>query len=561
MTPHPAAQATYRLLCQTVPEWADTLQPFVERLFQAYDDGHSFIWLNQSEAENLAQAHTVVGINGSTPLTLLGRQLFFSRFCVLEQELAAHIRRLSNSICTEPRTQTTAKLREWFADSGSYDQQNAAALALIQPFVLISGGPGTGKTTTVAKLLALLCLNNDRLPEILLAAPTGKAAARMSEALHAATQKIQGLPENVHHHLLGLTGQTVHRLLNLRPPQMQAQFDEHHPLTADVLLLDEASMLDTYLLKQLLAALPNGCRVVLLGDAEQLPSVGAGAILDALTQTPVLSPDKQALIHAMLPEKSLHNLFENHAKLTISHRFHSQSGIGNLARAIQAGDAQSAWETFAQYPQALSQYNKQHSQLVSQLYQTQSTYWQAIDQQDIQAAFEHMSDMIVLTAVRADAENLNQQYCRLLQQHGRIAPHQKLFPGQVIMITRNDHAQRRYNGDMGIIMAQPDGRFVAHFADGQILPASKLPEHETAFAITVHKSQGSEYREVWFVAPERTNQDATLAFSRTLLYTAVTRAKQRFVYWGKAEDFQAACTHIETRRSALAQFLATSNPF
>lgn len=150
---------------------------------------------------------------------------------------------------------------------------------------MITGGPGTGKTTTVAKLLALICGENENLPHIALAAPTGKAAAHMARALHRAINGFDA-PEAVRRHLLKLEGQTVHRLLKLSPPKMQAAFDHIRPLPFDVLIVDEASMLDTALMLQLLKAVKTGARVILLGDENQLPSVGIGAVLSVLSQKP-----------------------------------------------------------------------------------------------------------------------------------------------------------------------------------------------------------------------------------------------------------------------------------
>lgn len=457
------------------------------------------------------------------------------------------------------------KLRDWFADAGSHDQQAAAALALCQPFVLISGGPGTGKTTTVARLLALLCEHN--LPRIALTAPTGKAAARMSEALRGALTKIPKLPADVSAHLNALDGQTVHRLLGLTPPHMQPKFDADTRLPLDVLLVDEASMLDNHLLLQLLTALPDGCRVILLGDADQLPSVGAGAVLSALSRSTALQPETAAKLRTLLPEREdWATVSQQQAHLTLSHRFGEDSGIGNLARQVLSGclldwETQehtescglNIWHIFDQFPQELQHKPANHTRLVQQLFTHHATYWQAIDAGDVQAAFAEQTHLIVLTALRGDAEHINAHYRQLLQQRGRVRPEAAWFAGQMLMITRNSPTQKLYNGDVGIVM-QPENTegLVACFTDEsgfRAVPLSRLPEHETAFAMTVHKSQGSEYAAVWYVAPEQRTA------SRALLYTAITRAKQQFVYWGDAASFQAACENIETRRTALMDWL------
>ena len=568
----PAAQSVNRLFAQIAPATAETVEPFVERLFAALSHGNTFIYISQAEADALAQAAPLVGSDASSPIVLHGRRLFIAKYWHLEKQLAAEIQRLSAHAPMQPEKPLAQLLADWFADDMSRDQRAAAALALLKNFVLISGGPGTGKTTTVAKLLALL--HRQPAPRTALVAPTGKAAARLTESLHRASAAIPNLDPAARHYLANLTGQTVHRLLGLKPPQMQPEYHAHNRLPLDCVLIDEASMMDNHLLYQLLAALPSHGRVILLGDADQLPSVGAGAVLDALSHNHQMQPETTAALRQLLPDvEHFPTLAEQHARLTISHRFHNQSGIGNLARAVQQG-SESAWQTIAEHPRELSAQPRNPAALVAQLYHHQAAYWQAIQAGNIAAAFAEQSRLIVLTALRHDAEHINNLYRTLLQQHGHTRPQSPWYAGQIIMITRNAPSQKLYNGDIGIIMQpanernefgrsqneqgefwrSPNGNndLRAYFPDEQgyrSIPLSHLPEHETAYAITTHKSQGSEYEQVWFAAP------AQAKYSRALLYTAITRAKQQFVYWGDEASFQAACAHDEQRNSALGMFL------
>ena len=555
----PTAQSINRLFAQIAPQAAAVVAPFVERLFAALAHGNTFIYISQDEADALAQAAPLVGSDANSPLVLHGRRLFIAKYWHLEKQLAAEIQRLSAHAPMQPEKPLAQLLADWFADDMSRDQRAAAALALLKNFVLISGGPGTGKTTTVAKLLALL--HRDPAPRTALVAPTGKAAARLTESLHRASAAIPNLDPAAQHYLASLTGQTVHRLLGLKPPQMQPEYHAHNRLPLDCVLIDEASMMDNHLLYQLLAALPSHCRVILLGDADQLPSVGAGAVLDALSHNHQMQPETTAALRQLLPDvEHFPTLDEQHARLTISHRFHNQSGIGNLARAVQQG-SENAWQTIAEHPRELSAQPRNPAALVAQLYQHHTAYWQAIQAGDIAAAFAEQSRLIVLTALRHDAEHINTLYRTLLQQHGHTRPQSPWYAGQIIMITRNAPSQKLYNGDIGIIM-QPENENTrssdlrAYFPSEQpsahgyrSIPLSRLPEHETAYAITTHKSQGSEYEQVWFAAP------AQAPYSRALLYTAITRAKQQFVYWGDEASFQAACVHDEQRNSALGMFL------
>ena len=557
-----AADAAAAVLQRHAPEKALAAVPYVYRLFAALQEGHAFIWLEDDEVRALKQAEGIVGSSGDTPLIMSGRKLFLGRIWQLEHDLAAEILRLADApVQPVDWLQAGRNLAEWFARKGSEGQRDAAALALLKPFMLISGGPGTGKTTTVAKLLGLLCGNTGKLPRIALAAPTGKAAAHMARALHRAADTFD-LPENVRSHLLQLEGQTVHRLLKLRPPQMQPQFHGGQPLPLDILVVDEASMLDISLLLQLLQAVPSGCRVILLGDENQLPSVGAGAVLSQLAQQTVLAAATVRELETILPEHGFAvldgppPLAENTARLQVSHRFGADSGIGCLARAVAAEDAEEAWAQFDRFPQELSVCTGSIKQQAEMLYRRHARYWQAVDAGDVAAAFEHQADAVVLAARRSDAEAFNSEYRLCLQRHGRARADASWFAGQVVMVSRNDYALDVFNGDIALVL--PDNErtdtLAAYFPEAggfRKTALSRLPEHETAFALTVHKSQGSEYREVWLLPPEGSAEDGAYGLNKALLYTAVTRARERFVFWGGRAAFQTACTLNERRRSAL----------
>lgn len=537
------------------PESSEKIAPFIARLFSALADGHTFIYVSNEDAKKLAAAQPIVGFDSQAPLILQKNRLFLAKFWQLEKDLSIEINRLSSNYSIPAHHDLLVQqLQDWFADSNSQDQQTAAALTLLQNFMLISGGPGTGKTTTVAKLLALLCHEN--LLHIALVAPTGKAAARMSEALRNAVEHIHGLPENIANHLRELNGQTVHRLLALKPPKMLPEFNKYNRLSIDMLVLDEASMLDIDLFYQLLVALPETCRVILLGDENQLPPVNAGAILTALVQSSQpLSANMQQQLQKLLPHRQLPPMRNRLAQLTISHRFSENSGIGCLARAVVSGDAEQAWQQFTRFTDELIENHQPIHQIAKQLYHAHKKYWQAIDNKDIVSAFNHQADVVVVATHRADAAKLDEEYLRQLHLHHRAISGSPWFAGQMLMITTNDSASNLYNGDIGIVLPHHH-TLMAWFPDGahQFRPIalSRLPEHENAFAMTVHKSQGSEYRHVWFLPPS----NADSQFNRSLLYTAITRAKQRFVYCGSRESFQAACNTPSQRRSMLGSWLS-----
>lgn len=562
-----AAEAAADVLAGLYPEAAAVCTPFLHRLFAALDEGHSFVWLNDDEAVLLQTASPLVG-RFAAPLVLQGRRLFLGRIWQMEADVAAEVRRLAAvPAVLHHENVLRESLAQWFGGEGSEGQQRAAALALLQNFMLITGGPGTGKTTTVAKLLTLLCQAADgRLPRIGLAAPTGKAAAHMERSLQRALGGF-GIPSEIAGHLKTLKGQTLHRLLKLRPPQMQPSFHAERPLPLDVLVVDEASMLDLPLVLDLLRAVPCGCRLIFLGDEHQLPSVGVGAVLAAWSRETALDGATAGRLTELLPQHGFPvsdtsaPLAANTAKLTFSHRFGSSSGIGCLARAVGAGDGAAAVQTFADFPDSLALKPSASAGQNVSLYELQTAYWQAVDKSDIAEAFKRQSDAVVLAARREDAEAFNRRYLDYLRQQGR-SDGGRWFAGMTIMVERNDYGLQVFNGDIGIVLpdhAQSKDKpnlstaLAAYFpaADGfRKISLSRLPEHGPAFAMTVHKSQGSEYRDVWLLPPPFANTAADV-LDRALLYTAVTRAGSRFTFWGSGQMLAAAAERREVRRSAL----------
>ncbi|HFC0487271.1 TPA: exodeoxyribonuclease V subunit alpha [Neisseria gonorrhoeae] len=564
-----AARAAIRFLERYAGSGNEVLANCTERLFQALQNGHSFIRLSGDEADALSALAPVVGTSAA-PLILEGRRLFLGRMWQLEYDLAAEIKRLAAAGTSAPDAAGARQnLAKWFQGAGSEGQRDAAALALLQFFMVITGGPGTGKTTTVAKLLALICGENENLPHIALAAPTGKAAAHMARALHRAINGFDA-PEAVRRHLLKLEGQTVHRLLKLSPPKMQAAFDHIRPLPFDVLIVDEASMLDTALMLQLLKAVKTGARVILLGDENQLPSVGIGAVLSVLSQKTVLDGETHQRLAGFLPEHGFSVsanppvLAQNTAHLSFSHRFGDNSGIGCLARAAVSGD-EGAWALFDRFPDELEHSECSPNARVERLYRAHKAYWQAVKDGNIEAAYAGISDIVVLAAWRQDAEDFNEAYCSYVRRNKMNIPeHLAYFAGEPIMIRQNDYALELFNGDIGLIMEDVgrQGSLAAYFADAdgfKKVAVSCLPEFEPAFAMTVHKSQGSEHREVWLLppsdAPSDEGDDALSGLSKELLYTAITRAREKFVFFGGKKTFCQAVNTVKVRQTALGSML------
>ncbi|MDO4693546.1 MAG: exodeoxyribonuclease V subunit alpha [Eikenella sp.] len=562
---HPATPTILSALQVRAPAAAEAVAPYLDGLLYAQDAGHSFVCVGKVQAAVLKKARPVVG-DGSeaTPLVLQGNRLYSGRLFACEREIAEQLYRLSRSPVKLPESGYIAqRLCEWFPDPASQEQKAAAALALLQPFIWISGGPGTGKTTTVAKLLALLCGEAAPLPRIALAAPTGKAAAHMTRSLHRALATFS-VSDAVRAHLDALEGQTVHRLLRLHPLDATPKYDAEQSLPYDIVILDEASMLDFSLLLKILRAVPEGGRLILLGDEEQLPPVGIGALLPALAQPTGLSRAQAEVLSAWLPEgipfavnDEPPPLSAHVVKLTRSHRFDPERGVGALAQAIVSGLPEQAVAAFSHFENDLCWQTSPLPQLAKAFFVQQQTYWAAVAEGDPAACLAAQQHCVVLTALRADAEAFNQEYRRLLVKAGK-AGQAGWFAGQILMAAENDYAVNIFNGDIGIVLPHGGGlaAFFPHGTGYRPVALSRLPLCDTAFAMTVHKSQGSEYKRVWLVPPQAPSAQAAALFDRTLLYTAVTRAKKTFVYAGDAEGLKQAVARKSVRHSGLKEAIA-----
>ena len=442
-------------------------------------------------------------------------------------------------------------------------QKLAAATSLLRPLSIISGGPGTGKTSTVVRILALLQeQTGGSPPDVALAAPTGKAAARLQESIRQAkrqlplpTDTLERIPEEA---------VTLHRLLGSRPDSSQPAHNQENPLSVDALILDEVSMVDVALMAKLLLALPRQARLILLGDRDQLASVEAGAVLGDICG-PATGPSETfarrlaRLTDEEQPRGGDAPLANSVTLLRHSYRFAADSGIGRLADAVNRGD-QELCLALLQDAQcadvALLPDDASAADLALAHYRD---YLQVLARgATAQTVFEAFNRFRLLCALRrgpGGVEQLNLAVEQALDEAGLVDTGQRWYAGRPVMITCNDHNLRLYNGDIGIIMpdASGDPRVCFVTADSgvrQVLP-SRLPQHETAYAMTVHKSQGSEFDRVLLVLPDR---DAPL-LSRELVYTAVTRSRTAFQAKAKPSILGAAVSRRLQRESGLRQAL------
>ncbi len=525
--------------------------------------------------EILAKSPVVGGPGDWRPLVLDGTRLYLYRYWDYERRLAEG---LLGRAADDPEGIDDALLREGLSrlfppNGGKTDWQKAAAFtAVTKRLCVLSGGPGTGKTYTVAKILALLLEQSGTGFRIALAAPTGKAAARLQESIREVARTLP-CPESVRA-LIPDEASTVHRLLGSLPGTASFRHDADHPLAADAVVVDEASMVDLALFSRLVQALPARTRLILLGDRDQLASVEAGAVLGDICDTgrdhgyssshriryekitgetlPAAEPGEESAV-----------LGDCIATLRKSWRFGEGSGIGAVGRAVNEGDGRRALEAarsgrFADLhwldlprPEAL-----QHL-LEERLGEMPADFRDAADPE---AALKLLDRFRVLCALREGPYGVaavNDLAERILRRRGLIRPEGRWYHGRPVMITRNDYPLRLFNGDVGLILPDRDagGELRAFFRspDGLLrsLPPSRLPEHETVWATTVHKSQGSEFDHVLLVLPDR---DAPV-LTRELLYTAVTRARKRIEICGRQDVFTAACARRTARFSGLRDAL------
>lgn len=472
----------------------------------------------------IATPQADVAADPQAPLVLEAGLLYLRRYREYEQRLAQGLLRIAN---LPPAAADPAALAPLFAalfpqSDGAADdggQARAAKLALVRSLLLITGGPGTGKTTTIARLLLLLIAQAQQAgvaaPRIALAAPTGRAAERMAESLRAAASQLRAMPgvDAALCDALPIEARTLHRLLGTIPDSPRFRHDADNPLPYDAIVVDEASMVDLPLMCKLVEAVPGGARLILLGDRDQLPSVEAGDVL-------------AAIVDAADEGEQGRGLSGHRVQLRRGYRQSEALDLAPLAQAMRDGDSDNALALLRSGSLRGVQF---HEGLLDPLAAATreallSPWRELATVADPVAALALAARTRLLTALRDGPQGaalLNARIEEALAGAHR-APY---FHGRLILITENSYRHGLFNGDIGVCLSGGDGAVVAWFAGGSegvrgFHPAA-LPAHTGAFAMTVHKSQGSEFDTVWLQLP---GVDARVV-SRELLYTAVTRAR------------------------------------
>ena len=503
--------------------------------------------LTASDVQTALTASPWLTQQSAAPLVLEHDRLYLHRLYQAEQQVKQGIAQRINAVLPLPAN-ITPVLEQLFsaqplADTTAPDWQKlACVMALQRRFAIITGGPGTGKTTTVLRLLALLQHAAAQPLSIRLAAPTGKAAVRLTESIRSALDK---LPPQLAQHIPSEVS-TLHRLLGALPNRRSFKHHAQAPLSLDVLVIDEASMVDLEMMAAVLQALPARAQLILLGDKDQLSSVEAGSVLGDLCRgaaqggyhsdsLALLQPYSQVPLTRWAGAGSLLN--QATVMLRHSHRFDANSGIGQLAQAVNRGDAKATalFEQFSDIsllssnavsalrPVVVAGYRHYLQQVATPLPEPDA--WAG-------AVLQAYSQFQLLCALRSGdwgVEGLNEKISHWLAQENLIQAPYLWYSGRPVMLQRNNYSLGLMNGDIGICLTEPGSgklRVVFQLADGSlkwVLP-SRLSEVQTAFAMTVHKSQGSEFTHTVLVLPPQQSPILT----RELLYTAITRAKQQF---------------------------------
>lgn len=501
---------------------------------------------------------------GSAPMVFDGAdRLWLRRYFDYEGVVAAGLRTRARSLRpSEDVAAMRVRLMQRFPPAEGINWQAVAvALGVRARLAIVSGGPGTGKTTSVLwMLIALLETAQARgapLLRIRLAAPTGKAAARLGESIRERKADVT-CSDAVRAAIRENEASTIHRLLGYRP---HAGFRHNHdnPVAADVVVVDEASMIDLPLMAHLLEGLAENTALVLLGDVGQLASVEAGHVLASIgasatevnRYTPEVADDLAAMTGFAVPriESTSVALADAFVELQESHRFGADSGIGRLAQAIRAGEADTALAVLHADTQDVVWHRGDRAQLARSLRDEWVAEYRGIGNADTaQDALTRAMRLRILTALR-DGPFGSIAINRAIEE--AIDGGANWYQGRLVMVTANDYRRGLFNGDIGVGWRTPAGDIEVCFpgTDGALRAFAPytLPAHQPAFAMTVHKSQGSEFDAVAVVLPDAPNR----VLGRELLYTAVTRARTRVAVHGEEAIVRAAIAHRLQRWSGL----------
>ncbi|MEL7834541.1 exodeoxyribonuclease V subunit alpha [Fodinibius sp. Rm-B-1B1-1] len=449
-------------------------------------------------------------------------------------------------------------------------QKVAAATSVRNKLSIISGGPGTGKTSTVVRILALILeqhQQSETVIDIALAAPTGKAAARLKNSIMEAREGLAVADEI--RALIPENAQTLHQLLGARRHSARFRHDAENPIPYDLVIVDEVSMVDQALMSKLMEALLDDAHLILLGDKDQLASVEAGSVLGDICQ-----PDENKFSeehHDWLSELSIsipnkyivansNTLSDNITLLTKSYRFNVDSGIAQLSEAVNSGKADRAVRVLQdqQFDDVVLNEIESSEALQAAIERKLPSYFEAmINANAPKESLDYFKQFRILSAHRKGAtgvENINMLAAKILHEKNLIPKYAKWYVGKPVIINSNDYSLNLYNGDIGICLADENGELRVYFEhEGEVrgIAPNRLTDFSTAYALTVHKSQGAEFDKVMLVLPRTVSK----VLSRELIYTALTRARTAITILGKESILKEGIKRNIRRSSGLTDYM------
>ncbi len=506
------------------------------------------------------------------PFIIEDNRLYFQRYYKYERSIIDRIsafneRSLEQKDDYEERLRSLAPfLNQLYGDAmpeGIHTdwQMVATICALLNDFCIITGGPGTGKTTTVARVLALFLYAESKL-RVALAAPTGKAAARMLESLKNASA---GMSVAMQEDVASLEPFTIHRLLGFIPQSSRFRHNKNNPLPYDLIIVDESSMLDAALFAKLLDAVGQGSRLILLGDKDQLASVEAGSLFGDLCLARgtlnSFTEDQLSLINSLIVDEQ-RRIGEQHraphltvpaiVELRYSRRFTGNTGIGLFSKAVINNDEKSLQRFLSENDDQVQLDHSYSSLLFADFV---SGFEEYLLEEDLSLALKKLNKLRVLCATREGEyglSNLNRRIEAILEQKGLLRANSLFYENRPVMVTSNNYSVGVFNGDIGIVRKDEFGEMKVWFEDGSGALKPVMPGYiahaETAFAMTIHKSQGSEFDKVLVVLPQK----ETTLLTRELLYTAVTRARSYVLLQATADTIMRTSATRVSRASGIA---------
>lgn len=525
----------------------------VRQLSEAVEAGSSCLHLKHHKRHSLAEwldilqpdaeLSTVCSPGGNAPVVLTEQgHLYLQRYYLHELGIFEKLSQWISQPLDSISAATKKKFNELFPEKN--DQSLAAETALKRRFTIISGGPGTGKTTTVLKILILLSKQGyySEPTDVLLLAPTGKAADRLKQSILGGIADLGELPLDLPHE-----SSTIHRTLGFRPGTIEFRHNATNPLAAKVVVIDESSMVDLPLMQRLLDAIPATARIILLGDKNQLASVQVGTVLSDIMEA--ADSSKTAL---------------KQCSVTLRKSYRTQGPINATCGHIKNGDTDAAWDTLtsssadeigATIQQELPR------QLRSKLTPFVEQHWLPILKDDNltpEQKLEGIDRFRILCPTHKGPYGIaaiNQAVEQILASNG-FDTQQVWYAGRSIIIQQNDHALGVYNGDTGLVLAGDEDNSLVHFSSADELRSfspSRLPEAKTAWALTIHRTQGSEYDHILLVIPPV--EDSPI-LSRELLYTGLSRAKKSATVWCSEDSFKQTINATVQRASGLSAMFA-----